>query len=53
MIMQIKERYVIVIEVLGLALLISALVYGIGIIATAAIIGSVALIITAQIVKTR
>jgi hypothetical protein len=51
--MQISEKYVIVIEVLGMALLISALIYAIGLIATAAIIGSSAIIIAAQIVKTR
>lgn len=51
--MEIKERYIMAIEVLGLALLVGALVYGIGIIPTAAVVMSVGLIFFAQIVKAR
>ena len=51
--MEIKERYIMAIEVLGLALLVSTLIYGIGIIPTIAIITSVAIIFFAQIVKAR
>lgn len=51
--MQIKERYVVAVELIGIALLLGALVYGIGIIPTVAIVSSVGLILFAQIVKTR
>ena len=51
--MQIKERYVIAVELIGLCLLVGALIYGIGIIPTITIIASVGLIFFAQIVKTR
>ena len=51
--MQIKERYVMAVELIGLALLVGALVYGIGILPTVIIIASVGLILFAQIVKTR
>jgi len=51
--MQIKERYVIAVEIIGLVLMVGALIYGIGIIPTVVIVASVGLILFAQIAKTR
>ena len=51
--MRIKERYVIAVELLGLALLVGALVYGIGVLPTIVMVASVGLILFAQVVKTR
>jgi hypothetical protein len=48
-----KERYVIAIEAVGLALLVGLLIYSVGVFVAAAMVFAIALIVTAQIVKPR
>jgi hypothetical protein len=48
-----RERYLIGLESAGIALLLGSLIYSVGIVATAAILFSLTLIVTAQIVKPR
>jgi hypothetical protein len=48
-----RERYVIVIEAVGLALFAGTLVYTLGLLSTALMLCGVSLVVTAQIVKTR
>jgi hypothetical protein len=48
-----KERYVITIEAVGLALLVGLLIYSVGVFVAAAMVFAIALIVTAQIVKPR
>jgi len=48
-----RERYVIAIEAMGLALFAGTLVYALGILSAGLLVFGVSLVVTAQIVKTR
>lgn len=48
-----RERYVIAIETSGLALAVGTLIYALGFLSTALLLGGVSLVIAAQIVKMR
>jgi hypothetical protein len=48
-----RERYVIAIETVGLALFAGTLVYALGILSAALLVCGVSLVVTAQIVKMR
>ena len=48
-----RERYVIGLETFGLAAMISALVYGLGLVITLGLIGGLSIVLFAQVIKTR
>ena len=48
-----KERYIIAIELIGVALLVASLTYSIGLLPTVTLLASVMLIVGANLVKMR